>query len=547
MNYIQPNTTLKLLADVPLKNDYHDSKYCSSADEQFNSFNSKCFATIEYMTYQNYAENVISVELGKYPELMNMKDALKCNYIMFKNSSHENKWFYAFVTKIEYVNEKCVKYTYEIDEIQTWYFESHYNECFIEREHTATDNYYEHLIPEDMPAGDYVQGHTQEVAELSNHWVICVALSENSEEKTGGKLINGIYSGLTIIYYELDDIDTPDGLNDFLSKTVEAGKQDTIVSIYMCPYEFIAVESEEPYEIDFKFAVERASLNGYIPKNKKLFNYPYCAIYATNLQGNDAVYQPELIEFTDDGYGLQGKVLCDGLPGCSAYFVPMYYKNSGINKNWKEMLSSAPYPLCSWTTDYYQAWLVQNAVPNNGQINNAIGQMVQEVTYAGLGGAIFAGGVATGGAPGLIGMMSGISTGGQAIGNTIASTTSISNAINSMKVAQKMANPINGNINGNLLASARKIGFIFYSLTINKDLAKSYDDYLTVFGYKVNTVKRPNPANRPYYTYIKTIGCNMSGDVPSESLDIQNKAHDAGITFWRNLDDVGNYSLDNSV
>lgn len=44
-----------------------------------------------------------------------------CNYLMFQNSGFGSKWFYAFITSVEYVNNAVTEITFEIDVMQTWF------------------------------------------------------------------------------------------------------------------------------------------------------------------------------------------------------------------------------------------------------------------------------------------------------------------------------------------------------------------------------------------------------------------------------------------
>ena len=73
------------------------------------------------------------------------------------------------------------------------------------------------------------------------------------------------------------------------------------------------------------------------------------------------------------------------------------------------------------------------------------------------------------------------------------------------------------------------------------------DDYFTMYGYKVNSVEVINPHKRTYYDYIKTIGCNITGNIPqSELLEIKS-LFDKGITLWHNTSHFLDYSVNNSI
>lgn len=66
-----------------------------------------------------------------------------------------------------------------------------------------------------------------------------------------------------------------------------------------------------------------------------------------------------------------------------------------------------------------------------------------------------------------------------------------------------------------------------------------------MYGYKTNKIKKPERNSRPHWTYTRTIGANVSGNVPADDLTEIAAIYDAGITFWRNGDEVGDYSLNN--
>ena len=48
---------------------------------------------------------------------------------------------------------------------------------------------------------------------------------------------------------------------------------------------------------------------------------------------------------------------------------------------------------------------------------------------------------------------------------------------------------------------------------------KVIDDYFSMYGYKVNSLKTPNIPKRSNWDYIKCIDVNIEGDVPEADLD----------------------------
>ena len=75
-----------------------------------------------------------------------------------------------------------------------------------------------------------------------------------------------------------------------------------------------------------------------------------------------------------------------------------------------------------------------------------------------------------------------------------------------------------------------------------------------MFGYAVNKVKYPNVFTqlhiRPHWNYLQTTNAHihpaLTKGLPTDSEEVITKILNKGITFWNNINEVGNYSLDNS-
>ena len=53
---------------------------------------------------------------------------------MYQNENFSNKWFYAFITNMTYVNNGMTLIEIATDVFQTWQFDLQYKQSFIERE-----------------------------------------------------------------------------------------------------------------------------------------------------------------------------------------------------------------------------------------------------------------------------------------------------------------------------------------------------------------------------------------------------------------------------
>ena len=116
-----------ILLNVPIV-DYQNEILFNNIEEQYNYFYSKRITEpINDFNYQR-ATGICSVPYN-YDSLYN------CNYCMFRNEEFSNKWFYAFVRNMKYMNNGLTNLEIEIDAFQTWFLDCTFKECFVEREH----------------------------------------------------------------------------------------------------------------------------------------------------------------------------------------------------------------------------------------------------------------------------------------------------------------------------------------------------------------------------------------------------------------------------
>ena len=292
--------------------------------------------------------------------------------------------------------------------------------------------------------------------------------------------------------------------------TVDWGSQ-TGIKVAVAKFSESATDMVTNYEISIN-----NSLNGYTPRNNKLKCYPYNYIYVTNNAGGSATYNYE--DFTGTPtFNVSGMIST----GCSIIMYPLNYKKYS-NDNWKTSqisfgLNGAKYPTCSWQSDVFTNWLTQNSV------NIAI-DSISAATQT-------AGSIVTGNVPGAVGGLSQITS---LIGNVYQ---------HSLIPPQSKGNTSGGDI----MSALKTHGFYAYKMSIKQEYARVIDNYFTMFGYKVNTVKIPQYTSRKYWNYIKTIDCNVDGDIPQADLQQIRSCLNNGITFWHNPANMYNYNLNNTI
>ena len=89
-------------------------------------------------------------------------------------------------------------------------------------------------------------------------------------------------------------------------------------------------------------------------------------------------------------------------------------------------------------------------------------------------------------------------------------------------------------------------GFRVYKMVMKYDNIVMVDNYFTMYGYAIKRIGIPNRHARPYWTYIRTIGCKISGSIPFDHEDKICSIYDKGITFWNSIEQFGRYDLNNS-
>lgn len=160
--YIEPNSVIKVLKNVPLNNTYKHTIRFHTITDQYNYFAAKMKYNFTRETYQRYGINLS--RLGRSAD-----DMYDCNYMMFQNTSFGNKWFYAFIKSVKYINNGMSEIEYELDVMQTWMFEYQLQTSLIERQHSTTDVPGDNLVTEPVDLGPIVTDLILETGKFSQY------------------------------------------------------------------------------------------------------------------------------------------------------------------------------------------------------------------------------------------------------------------------------------------------------------------------------------------------------------------------------------------
>lgn len=534
---IIPNSKIVLLKS-PLRLDNYNQITFSNAEAQYNYFNSLPKLELQNATYQR-KDGVIRfpTKTEKNPNLPVFEDLLLYNYVMYQNTSYKNKWFYAFITDIKYSSDGMSEITIETDAFQSWQFQLQYKNSFIEREHVSNDSVGSHTLPEGLETGEYINIDKTEFGIGSCHAVVCLTDDPFRQGSTYPyNEVNSIPSGLH--YFVVGDFTSVNFIGWVTEWAADNSDLSMIQSIIMVPdtmtnygqgqdYWSYAINegglSYAPYHKlptkitgsinmgDTTINKNSTSINGYVPRNNKLFCWPYNFLMIDNHGGNCEEYRYEDFSTANCVFSTKGDIT----PGCSIKTTPKNYK--GIEYNYSESLSGLKLPVGSWQGDVYTNWLTQNAVNLGVSIATSTAGIV--------------GGVASGNPASAVGGMLGI-----------AST------IGSVYEHSRMPNQVYGNANvGDVTYSDGKATFTAYRRCIKYEYAQIIDNFFTMYGYKVNKLATPNIFKRSNWDYIKCIDVNLEGDIPEKDMEKIRILFNNGCTFWHTTEYYLDYSRTNSI
>lgn len=407
------NITKVYLLSVPLEDDYKDTLYFANATAQHNYFAGQVVKSYTDFSYQR-KDNVIRVP-AQVDTIRN------CNYVMYQNSAYSNKWFYAFIERMEYIDDYRTDIYIATDVLQTWMFEMNFKSSFIEREHVNDDTVGLHTIPEGLDTGTYVCNAVQDfrIANTFNFpktvnsaTMIAVVMVSSLvfkyndareaiqylEPASTWNITNSTPQGLNIIGVPVCE-DCLGGLYALTGLYDTNGRGDCIQTMYLYPFQANAwvpytvhglsgTVKAGPFEFTFSELSEffyapadstgystlgniddnlntnftislNNTINGYTPKNNKCKTKDYNYFTITNNDGAEIAFAYEDFLSTPTF-----KVLGSFEQGGATMCLPYNSKktttaNSTIN-GWTEGIPGGKFPQISWTSDYYLNWQAQN-------------------------------------------------------------------------------------------------------------------------------------------------------------------------------------------
>ena len=569
------NTSFTFYHDVNLSPNNDNTYYFADRGAQASFFANKIITTVSQCYYQRADINKVQVERS-YATLY------KCDYLSFINPDYENKRFYGFVTGVTYINDTTTEISYIIDNLQTWLLDCAIPSCFIERQHSATDEIGESYLYDSLDCGEYKNKSMQNNI-TSNTMLVFVCTfnmlkwvenrSTPSYIKEAPTIMtnNGIYNdvGIYACYSEIGG-----SYNDTLVGQIIADiyngvggvTLDDFLNIYIYPsvglalgnsYPVSGLDSTKVYEVGGAMGgqvnpgqtinllngpshVQNFTLDGYTPKNNKLFQYPYCLLHVTN--NNGGALDLKFEKFRDGNGDItqpQARIFGTSTSEAKLRLIPEQYLGEALNDYDCELgLDSGAFPTVAMTGDSYLIYLAQN----KNRIETGYNVMRNQMTAQVVGWESAS-------------MNRAQSEGASSLGTSIVGGSQTASGIFD-RIAQNMAQTEDMAIAPNTAKGLSGVGLNYQNgkknftqviKTIDSEHARMIDDYYTLYGYPVKKVDVPNLHARTGYTYIRTVGCILKGNCPENAKAEIESLFDRGLRFWVDTANFGDYSITNSI
>lgn len=525
----------------------------------------------------------------------NAEELYGYNYVMYRNANYGTKWFYAFIVGVNYIAQGVTELVLETDVMQTWMFGLTFPPCMVEREHPATDEPGDNIVPEPAMDIQYIRQNITDyffyyryVCLMVNaypHYNIQQTAVTGSDPRSGG-LYDNVLSACLFLVYDLDNPGSVTSLKQDLDAFNGAGAADTIADAFMVPEGLIDTTSLQPLPlwpnddtagnrsnvwvypqgteanvVSMPSIARPSSLDGYTPRNKKLLTFPYCSMELGDYMGRTREFRWEWSSIAIEGVPVIS--LRRKSPMCSAmaaYVTAVGYGGQTVTNRDPEVFTVDAEVKCSWVYSAYQNWAAQNALSNQLNIVGGVAALafslapslpsvVQKLTagYINLKGAEKPSVFKSDSTAIVPYSPNAASTGGTVSGLAgLAGAGAIASTLMQNDRMSRVPDTARGALGGNSKAAVGYGGLYTCDRVCKSQCAAVIDEFFDMFGYATDRVKVPETFSRKSWNYVKCVNSAIYGSAPADQLAMINQIYNAGVTFWH-TDDIGNYKLDNSI
>lgn len=518
--YYKPETTVELYFDIHLDNSYTDTFWFANRSDQYSFFSGKT-KKVFTGTFQRVntalppstqgntgtprKENTVRVNAP-------FEEIYTANYLAFQNKQVTgNRWFYAFINKINPISSNACEIEYEIDMFQTWFFDCKVGESFVLREHPRPDNEI-NLQPENISIGEKNYYLIENITPV--RYDIYAIVSSDPEGRKAPRyswMVGDIpqalgYQKITSYTSGTNPQTISQTIGDFVSSYLNENNGSAILDIKIVPI-FNAVKTS------YNFNSLLPSLHW-----SKVKTSPFMQIIIRDSVGNEQAFSPELMEFEPISSNFNISFLQNSLGDVMIY--PVNYVNSKPSDAYNFTIETAI------STGY--GGTVYSAIMEGAWISS---------------------------------IFSALGASGDNAKNSITETP-----LNELNIVKPIASTTNNLLQATLkkgrssgvvsggggkkifyagLSNEKnkyKIGLYLYTAT--SESLKRIDKFFDEFGYATNLYKIPNgltPSTQTTFlsfNYIQMVESKITGSVPNEAIFKIKEIFANGVRLWHNVNDL---------
>ncbi|QDH50338.1 tail protein [Bacillus phage Karezi] len=591
---------VRIFSGIPFTSDYKHTRWFSSQTQQLAYFDTQnvvhTMSEVKFIgSNANRGANPYTTVNAPYDKIYN------ANYMMFENTKYENRWFYAFITHMEWVSASSTRVYFKIDTLQSWMHQMQFKPSYVIREHTREYNAdgtpVINTIDEGLDYGteyETVAGkHYQPFKGLQ--WLVIQASREIHDAEEGDQEIAPAFIGapqpLVTYVMPIDRITSsrfPDVTVSFPVSNVDRtsvqfnqpvedlleelykneNSVNSVVNIYMTENTGMPITSVNLTENAFTVNIGA----GMTATHEMIGDFDIMRItslpqffYVQEPDGEYDIYAelekppeskllmyPYTVVVLDDFRGGRQQLQVEYLPNGkitllargslgngnkTTYSARGYNGNSDYNTMENSIVNENTNDI-TIINDYTSAYMQGNA--------NSLRNKIDTTAFNGILNTIGSttNAVGAGASRNPLALAQGATDLVQTAGNSVLNIQAIDAKLKDIQNIPPQLSKMGGNTFFSYGNNYTGISMIIKQ--IKPEYKRKLQDFFKCYGYKVNRVKVPNLDTRTAFNYIQTESANITGRVPNEDLNELRAIFDGGVTLWH-INNVGDYTVANGV
>lgn len=482
-----------LFKNVGMTSDFKHCVYFPNESARTTYFNNLKttgnYLTLSNINYERLTENTIRLNINN--SLLN--SLFSFSYMVVDS-------VYYFISDLKYINDNCIEFIVDID-VFTTFLNVTFEPCFVERQHSVTDNFGENLVNEpNLCDMQYEMIDNFTVDEDDYGSMFYCLLAESDDSIAVGSVQNYVINKDDFIGYFANATSYNDLLNIY--KGYFPTNTNRIIGMYKIPAQLIDVNPQTP-DLPMKaFPISpndscvnySQTLGGnYTPVNKKCLQFPFQKVIIDNYRGSKSEFKYE--DLVDNQFSV---ITMSDVPLHDTLYIIFPTIKQGV---------FSPY----MTTSCLKELPFVKSDLTDKKIYDTISK-----TISATGASI-------------------------ATSNPIPLIEStINNGFNVFDSGLIQT----ANVNNETIKNYAPY-FEVRQLVCTRQIANLYDRYFTKYGYAQNKVINPNIHARPCYTYLKTRDCCIKATIPQRYIQKMQDICNNGVTFWMYDKNVLDYSQNN--